>query len=186
MRTHTLASASAFRKGELLALQWSDVDLDQGLVHVRQNVQRLPELGIVYGRPKTARSRRTIPLPARSVEVLRAHRARQATEVLALGPAWNESGLVFTSSVGTLFEPRNLSRLFDQLIAAAGVQRIRFHDLRHTCASLLLAQGVPPRVVMDVLGHSQIAITMDLYSHVMPTALREAADAIDRALGQGE
>lgn len=84
-----------------------------------------------------------------------------------------------------MIEPRNLSRLFDELIAAAGVQRIRFHDLRHTCASLL-AQGVPARVVMDVLGHSQMAITMDLYSHVMPTALREAADAIDRALGQGE
>lgn len=106
--------------------------------------------------------------------------------MLALGPAWHASALVFTPSVGTLIEPRNLSRLFDQLIIAAGVRRIRFHDLRHTCASLLLAQGVPARVVMDVLGHSQMAITMDLYSHVMPTALREAADAIDRALGQGE
>jgi integrase len=70
-----------------------------------------------------------------------------------------------------------------ELIAATGVRRIRFHDLRHTCASLLLAQGVPARVVMDVFGHSQMAITTDLYSHVMPTALREAADAIDRALG---
>ncbi len=115
--------AVGLRKGELLALQWSEVDLDQGLVHVRQNVQRLPELGLVYGRPKTARSRRTIPLPARSVKVLRAHRARQAAEVLALGPAWNESGPVLTSSVGTLIEPPNLSRLFDQLIAAAGVRR---------------------------------------------------------------
>ena len=105
---------------------------------------------------------------------------------MALGPRWTETGLVFTSTVGTVIEPRNLSRLFDGLIAAAGVRRIRFHDLRHTCASLLLAQGVPARVVMDVLGHSQIAITMDLYSHVMPSALREATDAIDRALGQGE
>jgi integrase len=102
------------------------------------------------------------------------------------GARWPETGLVFTSTVGTVIEPRNLSRLFDDPIAAAGVRRIRFHDLRHTCASLLLAQGVPARVVMDVLGHSQMAITMDLYSHVMPTALREAADAIDRALGQGE
>jgi integrase len=83
-----------------------------------------------------------------------------------------------------VIEPRNLSRLFDALIADAGVRRIRFHDLRHTCASLLLAQGVPPRVVMDVLGHSQLAMTTDLYSHVMPTALREAADAMDRALGE--
>ena len=118
--------------------------------------------------------------------MLRAHRARQAAEALVLGPQWPDTGLVFTSTVGTVIEPRNLSRLFDELIAAASVRRIRFHDLRHTCASLLLAQGVPPRVVMDVLGHSQIAITMDLYSHVMPTALREPADAIDRALGQGE
>lgn len=178
--------ALGLRRGELLGLRWSDVDLDERVVRVRQNVQRLPEVGMVYGTPKTGKSRRTIPLPARSVKVLRAHRARQAAEVLALGPGWTESGLVFTSSVGTVVEPRNLSRLFDRLIAAAGVRRIRFHDLRHTCASLLLAQGVPPRVVMDVLGHSQMAITMDLYSHVMPTALREAADAIDRALGQGE
>ena len=118
--------------------------------------------------------------------MLRAHRARQAAEALVLGPQGPATGLVFTSTVGTVIEPRNLSRLFDELIAAAGVRRIRFHDLRHRCASLLLAQDVPPRVVMDVLGHSQIAITMDLYSHVMPTALREAADAIDRALGQGE
>ena len=142
--------------------------------------------GTVYGTPKTGRSRRTVPLPTRSVKVLRAHRARQAAEALVLGPQWPDTGLVFTSTVGTVIEPRNLSRLFDELIAAASVRRIRFHDLRHTCASLLLAQGVPPRVVMDVLGHSQIAITMDLYSHVMPTALREAADAIDPALGQGE
>jgi len=84
---------------------------------------------------------------------------------------------------GRSLDPRNLTRVLDELIVAADVRRIRFHDLRHTCASLLLAQGVPARVVMDVLGHSQFSITMDLYSHVMPSALREAADAIDRALG---
>lgn len=174
--------ALGLRKGELLALRWEDVDLDEGLVHVRRNVQRLPE-GLVFGSPKSARSRRTISLPATSVRVLRAHRARQVAEKLKLGSEWIETGLVFTSEVGTVMEPRNLSRLFDALMLAAGVRRIRFHDLRHTCASLLLAQGVPSRVVMDVLGHSQLAVTTDLYSHVMPTALREAADAIDRALG---
>ena len=82
-----------------------------------------------------------------------------------------------------MVEAQNLAQVFDQLTRQAGVRRIRFHDLRHTCASLLLAQGVPPQVVMDVLGHSQLSITMDLYSHVMPTALRAAADAMDRALG---
>ena len=103
---------------------------------------------------------------------------------MALGPAWVDAGLVFTSTVGTVIEPRNLTRLFDELIARAGVRRIRFHDLRHTCASLLLAQNVPARVVMEILGHSQLAITTDLYSHVMPTAFREAADAMNRLFVQ--
>jgi Phage integrase family len=156
------------RKGELLALRWDDVDLDGGVLHVRQNVQRLPEMGLVFGPPKSNKSRRTIPLPAASAKVLRTHRASQAAEALALGPAWIDSGLVFTSTVGTVIEPRNLNRFFDELITKAGVRRIRFHDLRHTCASLLLAQNVPARVVMEILGHSQLAMTTDLYSHVMP------------------
>lgn len=87
---------------------------------------------------------------------------------------------MFTTAIGTVIEPRNLSRLFEGLMAKSGVRRVRFHDVRHTCASLLLAQGVPARVVMDVLGHSQLSVTTDLYSHVMPTALRDAADAMDR------
>jgi integrase len=140
---------------------------------------------MVVGPAKSMRSRRSIPLPAVTVRVLREHQARQEAERQALGPYWQDSGLVFTSTVGTVIEPRNLSRLLDALIDRAGVRRIRIHDLRHTCASLLLAQGVPPRVVMDVLGHSQLGITMNLYSHVMPSALRDAADAIDRALGKG-
>ena len=175
--------ALGLRKGELLALRWDDVDLEAGLVQVRQTVQRLPQASLVFGPPKSTRSRRTIPLPGASVRVLRAHRTRQAAEMLALGELWVDSGLVLTSAVGTVIEPRNLTRFFDELMVKADVRRIRFHDLSHTCASMLLAQGVPARVVMDVLGHSQLAITTDLYSHVMPTALREAADAMDRALG---
>jgi integrase len=99
--------------------------------------------------------------------------------------SWQGSGLVFATSAGTVVEPRNLSRTFEHLVQQSGVSRIRFHDLRHTCASLLLAQGVSPRVVMDVLGHSQLSITMDLYSHVMPSALHDAGDAMDRALSGG-
>ena len=188
-RLHALFAvgvALGLRKGELLALRWDDVDLDGGVLHVRQNVQRLPEMGLVFGPPKSNKSRRTIPLPAASAKVLRTHRANQAAEALALGPAWVDSGLVFTSTVGTVIEPRNLNRFFDELITKAGVRRIRFHDLRHTCASLLLAQNVPARVVMEILGHSQLAMTTDLYSHVMPTALRAAADAMDRVLRSAE
>ena len=132
-RLHALFAvgvALGLRKGELLALRWDDVDLEGGVVHVRQNVQRLPEMGLVFGPPKSNKSRRTIPLPAASAKVLRTNRANQAAEALALGPAWVESGLVFTSAVGTVIEPRNLNRFFDELIAKAGVRRIRFHDLR--------------------------------------------------------
>ena len=166
-RLHALFAvgvALGLRKGELLALRWDDLDLERGLLHVRQNVQRLPEMGLVFGPPKSSKSRRTIPLPAASAKVLRSHRANQAAEALALGPAWIDSGLVFTSTIGTVIEPRNLNRFFDELIGKARVRRIRFHDLRHTCASLLLAQNVPARVVMEILGHSQLAMTTDLYS----------------------
>ena len=186
-RLHALFAvgvALGLREGELLALRWDDVDLEGGVLHVRQNVQRLPEIGLVFGPPKSNKSRRTIPLPAASAKLPRSHRASQAAEALALGPAWVDSGLVFTSTLGTVIEPRNLNRVFDELITKAGVRRIRIHDLRHTCASLLFAQDVPARVVMEILGHSQLAITTDLYSHVMPTTLRAAADAMDRVLVQ--
>ena len=127
-RLHALFAvgvALGLRKGELLALRWEDVDLDGGVLHVRQNVQRLPEMGLVFGPPKSNKSRRTIPLPAASAKVLRTHRANQAAEALALGPAWVDSGLVFTSTVGTVIEPRNLNRFFDELIAKACVRRVR-------------------------------------------------------------
>lgn len=175
--------AVGLRKGELLALSWRDVDSATGTLRVRQTVQRLRGEGLVFGPPKSSRSKRTIPLPDTSLRALLAHRDRQGAERAAAGDVWQESGLVFTTGIGTVIEPRNLSRTFDQLVVVSGVRRIKFHDLRHTCASLLLAQHVPPRVVMEVLGHSQLSITMDLYSHVMPSALRDAAAAMDRALG---
>lgn len=176
--------ALGLRKGELLALRWCDVDLDGGTLRVSRTVQRLGKgVGLVLGSPKTLRSRRTIPLPKVSVEQLRAHRLRQDAERERAGAGWVELGLVFATTKGTIIEPRNLNRFFDQQIEASGVRRIRFHDLRHTCATLLLAQGVSPRVVMEMLGHTQLSMTTDLYGHVMPTALRSAATAMDGVLG---
>lgn len=175
--------ALGLRKGELLALRWQDVDLDAGVLRVRATVQRLGKgVGLVTGAPKTARSRRTLPLPRVLIDALREHKAAQDLEREEM-PGWNGYGLVFTTSKGTMIEPRNLNRFLDEAIARAGLRRIRFHDLRHTCASLLLAQGVSPRVVMEVLGHSQMSMTTDLYGHVMPSALRSAADALDGVFG---
>jgi hypothetical protein len=109
---------------------------------------------------------------------------RRQEEERSTAPDWHESGVVFTTTSGTPIDPRNVKRWLDALCDRAGIRRIRAHDLRHTCASLLLAQGVHPRIVMDTLGHSQMAVTMDIYSHVMPAAQQEAARQMQRALGR--
>jgi integrase len=182
-RLHALFAvgvALGLRKGELLALRWEDVDLTAGVLRVRSTVQRLGKgVGLVTGSPKTNRSRRTLPLPRLLLDVLGQHRTDQDSERAVAGVKWRDEGIVFATTKGTVIEPRNLNRLLDEQIAKAGVRRIRFHDLRHTCASLLLAQGLSPRVVMEVLGHTQLSMTTDLYGHVLPSSLRSAADTID-------
>jgi len=178
---YCVAIAAGLRQGEALGLTWEDIDLETGTVSVRQALH--------YARgafhlvePKTPRSRRTIALPVVAVAALRRHRARQHTERLAAGPLWEDWGLVFTTATGRPLQGPAVTRGFQQLLARAGLRRQRFHDLRHACASLLLAQGVHPRVVMETLGHSQIALTMNTYSHVLPALQREAAASMDKVL----
>ena len=133
--------------------------------------------------PKSARSRRTIALPDVTVASLKAHRRRQLESRLLAGRAWQETGLVFTTRIGTPIEPSNLSKGFKTLLQEAGLPSIRLHDLRHTAATLMLTQGVSPRVVMETLGHSQISLTMNTYSHVLPELKREAAARMNKFLG---
>jgi integrase len=181
---YSVAIALGLRQGEALGLRWEDVDIDKCTLKVRYALQRIdgkPQLV----EPKTHKSRRTIFMPQVTVNALRAHRVRQLEERLVAGTRWKESGLVFTSSIGTSLDPRNAFRLFQEALQRAGLPHIRFHDLRHTCASLLLAQGVHPRVVMETLGHSQISLTMDTYSHVIPALQRDAADRMDALLSEG-
>jgi len=178
---YTVALACGLRRGEALALSWDDIDLEAGTLHVRRTVSRIKG-EFVWGEPKSKRSRRSIPLPGVCVDALRAHRVRQSAERLAVGPAWQDSGLVFTTAVGTPFEGSSLLRAFHALLESAGLPKRRLHDLRHTCATLLLVQGVPARVVMETLGHSQIALTLNTYSHVLPVMQRDAADLMDAAL----
>ena len=176
-----VAVALGMRQGEVLGLCWDAVDLDAGTIRVVRNLQR------VNGRPrlvepKTRRSRRTLPLSPSLVSKLRQHRARQNRERLAAGDRWqnwNEAGLVFTSEVGTPLDSPNLLKRFRRILDEAGLPAIRFHDLRHGCASFMIAQGLNPRVVMEQLGHSQISTTMDTYAHVMPDALRDAASQME-------
>jgi integrase len=134
--------------------------------------------------PKTKRSRRTVRLTPRAVEALRRHRARQAEEKLKAGGLYQDQGLVFAAEGGTLINPSNLrQRSFAPLLKRAGLPRITFHDLRHTCASLLFQRNVHPKFVQELLGHASVAITLDTYSHMLPGMGGEAADAISDALG---
>jgi integrase len=177
-----VALALGLRQGEALGLCWDDIDLDKGLLHIRRALQRYRGGGLVFTEPKTARSRRAIPLPAPLIAALRQHRERQDKERITAAQLWRGSPCVFTTPAGTPIDPRNDNREFKKLLARAGLPLVRLHDLRHTAASLLLAQNVPARVVMEILGHSQIALTMNTYSHVAPEVSREAAGRIAQLL----
>ncbi len=145
---YVLALVLGMRRGEVLGLRWSAVDLDRGTLRVQTSLRRVGDK-LVFSSPKTRRSRRAIPLPRAVVKVLRDHKERQAVEQ-AEAEVWADLDLVFTTSIGTPIEPRNLSRHFELLRERAGVRRVRFHDLRHGCASLLFDLGVPLRMVMEI------------------------------------
>jgi integrase len=184
-----LLVSTGLRRGEVLALTWSDVDLKSRQLRVRRNLQRVGGQ-LLFGTPKTARSLRTIALPASCVAQLRERREQQVQERAEAGLDWQPldiqpDGLVFTTLTGTALDPRNLNRSLAALCSKAKLRPIRVHDLRHTCASLMLAEGVGVRTIMETLGHSSITMTLDTYAHVMQTTLHEAANRMDEALGMG-
>lgn len=180
---YSVALAMGLRQGEALGLLWEDVDLAASTLTVRHQLQRIDgRLALVE--PKTERSRRAIAIPPSVIERLREHEARQLAEKLWAGSKWIDRGLVFTNRIGGPLQARRVIEDFHKTLVAAGMHRIRFHDLRHSCATLLLVQGVSPRVVMDILGHSEIAMTMDIYSHVVPELQREAASKMESLIGR--
>lgn len=178
-----VALASRLRRGELLGLRWADVDLPDRVLFVRQTLQRT-DAGLELVAPKTHRSARAVPLSGLAARALEQQRVGQATERLSVGELWEDSGLVFASSIGTPMEPRNVNRRFDALRHSAGLDWLHLHDLRHAFATFLLDQGEELRTVMELLGHSTIRLTADTYGHVLPSRARLAASALDRALGE--
>jgi len=179
---YTVAMAVGLRPSEALALTWDDIDLTGGSLRVRHALERQDGLWVLK-EPKSRRSRRTIMLPRVCIDALRDHRRRQMEERLVAGPSWEDHGLVFTMPNGQPMSRTEVSRRFSLLQEAAGVSHHRLYDCRHTAAaSLLLAQGVAARVVMEILGHSSFSLTMDTYTSVMPVLMSDAADAMDRAL----
>lgn len=164
------------RRGELLGLRWSDVDFIAKTLSVRQTILRVNGQ-LVFTPPKTDRSRRTVPIPAPTLALLRTHRDRQQEERANVGRRWKDHGLVFASTIGTPIEPRNLDRAWQATRSRAGLPWLRLHDLRHACATFLLASGASPRTVMKTLGHSQISLTMNTYAHVLADVERTSMDA---------
>jgi integrase len=162
------------RQGELLGLRWADVDLDAGTVAVRHTLQRIDGAPVLAD-PKTDKSRRTVTAPGPVVVALREHRRRQIADRLAAGPEWSDGDFVFTRDLGEPLDGSTVLHRFQRQLAAVGLPRVSFHSLRHACASYLLAAGVPMKVVQEVLGHSQLSTTADVYSHVAPELQREAA-----------
>jgi integrase len=178
----TVALALGLRQSEALALQWRDIDLETGRLSVRRGLHRVPGQGLVFTEPKTDRSRRTIALPGPLTEALRKHRAAQNEERLVAGTDWDDWDLVFAQPNGRPLDKHSDYEAWCTLLRDAGVRHIRLHDGRHTAATLLLTAGVHPRVVMDLLGHSQMRTTTDIYSHVMPALAQEAADRMTATL----
>jgi integrase len=176
-----VAVMMGLRRSELLGLRWEDIDLDAGVLRVRRTLQRVDGHLQVFP-TKTARSQRTMPLPGSVKAALVEHRQRQQEE-RERAANWQVSGHVFVSRVGTPVDPDNFSRLFGALCERAGVRRVRLHDLRHTCVSMLLALGEHPRVVMEIAGHSAIDMTMNVYGHVNLDSQRAALSRLDDLVG---
>lgn len=179
-----LASATGMRRGEILALRWKDVDLVTGKAAVRQSLEET-KAGLAFKQPKTQKGRRSLPLPRFAIEALRLHRKAQAAERLQLGGAYVDNGLVCPRPDGRPWAPCSFSAGFIAFARRAGFGALRFHDLRHTHATQLLGLGVHPKIVSERLGHSTIGITLDTYSHVLPSMQQDAAEKIEGVLGGG-
>jgi integrase len=179
---YVLAIHTGLRQGELLGLKWDDVNLEDGSLQVRRTLA-ITKNGPVLTPPKTTGSRRSVKLTSKAIEALKRHLERQLGEIDRIGSLWSENGLIFASEKGEPINRHNLTRRsFKPLLKRAGLPQIRFHDLRHTCATLLLTRNVNVKIVSEMLGHSTIAITLDTYSHVLPNMRDQAAAAMEEAL----
>jgi integrase len=176
-----LALLTGMRRGELLGLKWEDIDLERGSLAVRRTLSRGNGGTWEIGQPKTASGRRSIALPQSCVSALRKHRVAQNTARLRLGEIWEDHDFVFTNRTGGPLHVNSMMLQIRKLTEAAGLPKIRFHDLRHTSATLLLAKGVHPKIVQERLGHSDISMTLNRYSHVTPDMQRHAADLLEEA-----
>ena len=184
----TLALATGMRRGELIALKWQDINFKTGTLQVVRVLTRVPtkmpkrEHVYMEAEPKTQKSRRNVLIAPFALEALKEHRVRQLEAKLKAGASWQEHDYVFCTLHGTHLGPNHVVEEFKLLLKQAGLPDIRFHDLRHSAASLLLSLEVHPKVVQELLGHTQIGITMDVYSHLLPGMQKDAMSKLDEAM----
>ena len=179
-----LAVYTGLRRSELLGLRWKDVELRLATLSVTQVMHRLQGGEIVFLEPKTAKGRRQVALTPESAITLRVHKEKQKAFKESLGETLVEDDLVFSTHEGKPFPPISVNHGFQRIIRKAGLERIRLHDLRHSHATLMMKQGVNPKIVQERLGHSSIAVTMDIYSHVVPGMQEAAALAFDQGMSK--
>jgi integrase len=180
---YVLAVTAGPRQGELLGLKWEDIALDRNLLQVKRTLSGTKGGEPIFSNPKSAKGRRSVKLTARAVEALRRHRERQLEEREEVAGIWQNHGLVFPTRIGTPMSRHNLvARSFKPLLKRAGLPEIRFLDLRHTCATLMLAVGANPKVAQETLGHANVTITLDTYSHLLPNMQNEVAEKVNELL----
>jgi integrase len=168
------------RQGELFGLKWFNLQWNSGALHIQRQVQNVPGQGWSFLEPKTRSGRRTIKLGEGTLQVLRVHKQNLIVLKAVAGNRWKENDLIFPSSAGTPGNPSNLRVDFNRVLEKAGLHKIRFHDLRHTAASLLLNNNVSAIVVSRMLGHSKPSTTLDIYGHLYLEKQDEAAEIMDR------
>lgn len=174
---YLIALCLGLRKGEILALKWADIDSNKQTIKVSGTLQRIDKK-LVITEPKTEKSRRTLPLPESIAQHLKAHHKRQFEERMKASTVWQETGLVFTNPDGSAIDQKTLSTWWYGILKKAQIERRRFHDLRHSCATFLFAQGVEARMVMEILGHSQLSLTMETYTHVLSESKVQAVNSV--------
>jgi integrase len=180
----TLAITTDMREGELLALHWQDITFEDCSLQVKRAVSYLKGYGYVESEPKTAKGRRMIKLPVFVIDILIRHKAQQEEQRREVGSAWIDKGLVFTNAQGYYFSSSTLRKMFRRFLVSIGLPHMRFHDLRHSAATILLAMKVHPKVVQEILGHSQIAMTLDVYSHALPSMQEDVTKQWDSEFGK--
>jgi integrase len=175
-----MAVMTGLREGELLGLKWSDLNWTTNQLQIQRQVQRLPGGGLVFTEPKTDAGKRTVGLSPMTILKLKGHYLIQTYEKLFVGKNWQEHDLIFPTRIGTPSDPSNLYRNYKTILQGTGLPDIRFHDLRHTAATLMLGQKTHPKVVQERFGHSDISVTLNTYSHVLPGIQDEAANEMDK------